>query len=168
VQTTIGYILSNFATIIIILAVITAIIRASLLSIKKTQKIIEIFTSHIFFGVGLGLFWAGVFHVFIPKIAASYIGWQTSPFQFEVGVGDMGMGLAAIIASIAGRGYRLAVITYYAIFAYGAALGHIYQMVQYHDFAPGNAGLVFWLDILQPTVLIILLWLSRRYKGVTA
>lgn len=165
VQQLITFILSNLATIIIIIAVLTALIRAMLLTPKKKSKIIDIFIAHIFFGVGLGLVWAGAFHVFMPKVAASYIGWQTSPFQFEVGVGDIGMGFAAILASIASRGFRLAVITYYAIFAYGAAAGHIYQMEQYRNFAPGNSGIIFWLDIIQPTILLFLMWCNRRAKG---
>lgn len=164
-QQILKFIFSNFATIVIILAVLTAIIRALLITPKKRDKIVDIFTSHIFFAVGLGLVWAGAFHVFMPQIAAKYIGWQTSPFQFEVGMGDIGMGLAAMIASIASQGFRLGVITYYAIFAYGAAAGHIYQMIEFHDFAPGNAGFVFWLDMIQPTVLLFLLWLNRRSKG---
>src|SRR5580700_7539315 len=38
---------------------------------------------------------AAVFHVFFPEIAAADIGWETSPFQFEVGMADLAMGAAA-------------------------------------------------------------------------
>jgi hypothetical protein len=40
--------------------------------------------------------WAGLFHVFFPHVAAASIGWEVSPFQFEVGVADIAIGLTAI------------------------------------------------------------------------
>jgi hypothetical protein len=33
--------------------------------------------------------WAGAFHVFFPATAAALIGWEVSPFQFEVGMADL-------------------------------------------------------------------------------
>lgn len=52
------------------------------------------------FPVGLMSLWAATGHIFFPQQAAAAIGWQTSPFQFEVGVANLGIGLA-------GRGRRL-------------------------------------------------------------
>jgi hypothetical protein len=40
--------------------------------------------------------------------------------------------------------------------------GHVYQMVTAHNFAPGNADIIFWSDILLPLVGFALLWLQRR------
>lgn len=42
--------------------------------------------------------WAEVSHVFFPAIAAAHIGWQVSPFQFEVGMADLAVGATACIA----------------------------------------------------------------------
>ena len=39
--------------------------------------------------IGITGLWAGVFHIFFPAAAAAYIGWQVSPFQFEVGMADL-------------------------------------------------------------------------------
>jgi hypothetical protein len=36
----------------------------------------------------------------------------------------------------------------------GAALGHIRSMVRDRNFAPGNAGYIFWYDIIAPLLLI--------------
>jgi hypothetical protein len=38
--------------------------------------------------IGITGLWAGVSHVFFPATAAAHIGWQVSPFQFEVGMAD--------------------------------------------------------------------------------
>lgn len=39
------------------------------------------------------------------------------------------------------------------------------QMVEAHNYAPGNAGIIFYTDILIPVVGFILLWL--RYRAET-
>ena len=44
----------------------------------------------------------------------------------------------------------------------GAAGGHVYQMITAHNFAPGNAGIIFWSDILLPVIGFALLWLDRQ------
>jgi hypothetical protein len=38
----------------------------------------------------------------------------------------------------------------------GCAAGHVRSMVQEHNFEPGNAGYVFWYDLLVPCALIAL------------
>jgi hypothetical protein len=57
---------------------------------------------------------------------------------------------------------RLAAILGPAIFTLGAAAGHIHQMLAAHNFAPGNAGVIFYTDIIIPLIGFALLWLARR------
>ncbi|WP_322783431.1 DUF6790 family protein [Fluoribacter dumoffii] len=46
---------------------------------------------------------------------------------------------------------------------YGGLLEYIiYQMIVAHNFEPGNAGSVFWTDILMPLFAFFLLWLNYR------
>jgi hypothetical protein len=54
------------------------------------------------------------------------------------------------------------------MFLLGAAGGHLYQMVTAHNFAPGNAGVMFWSDIFVPMIGFVLLWLSARSAGTKA
>jgi hypothetical protein len=35
-------------------------------------------------------------------------------------------------------------------------------MITAHNFAPGNAGIIFWSDIVLPLIGFALLWLQRR------
>lgn len=37
-----------------------------------------------------------------------------------------------------------------------------YQMITAHNFAPGNAGVIFYTDILIPIIGFALLWLQFR------
>jgi hypothetical protein len=41
---------------------------------------------------------AGVFHLYFPVMAASFIGWQVSPFQSEVGMADLAIGTTARVS----------------------------------------------------------------------
>jgi len=48
------------------------------------------------------------------------------------------------------------------LFLLGAAGGHIYQIVNADNFAPGNAGVILYTDILIPLIAFALLWLQHR------
>lgn len=48
--------------------------------------------------VGIGGLWSGFFHTVYPEVAARFIGWQDSPFQFEVGMADLSYGVAGCVA----------------------------------------------------------------------
>ena len=54
------------------------------------------------------------------------------------------------------RDFALAVVIAFTIFYFGAALGHVREMISEHDMAPGNAGLIFWFDVIAPPALIAL------------
>jgi hypothetical protein len=60
---------------------------------------------------------------------------------------------------------RLAAVAGPALFLLGAAGGHVYQMITAHNFAPGNAGVIFYTDILIPIIGIVLLWLQFRLSN---
>ncbi len=114
-----------------------------------------------FFPLGLMGLWAFIGHVFFAAQAAASIGWQPSPFQFEVGMANLGIGLAGTIGAFMANGFRLGVNVVAAGFLWGAAAGHMRQMIQAGNFAPGNAGPIFYTDILTPLAVFILLWMTR-------
>jgi len=49
--------------------------------------------------------------------------------------------------------------------ALGAAVGHIHQMIAERNFAPGNAGTFFYMDIIIPLFGFPLLLLQYRLRG---
>lgn len=111
--------------------------------------------------IGVTGLWAGITHVFFPEVAAAHIGWQVSPFQFEVGMADFAIGVTAIIAFWRGWEFRAAAVVVAAVFLLGDAVGHVHQMVTAGNFAPGNAGVPFYMDIIAPTLAGALLLRSR-------
>jgi hypothetical protein len=100
--------------------------------------------------IGITGLWAGLFHVFFPSTAATLIGWQTSPFQFEVGMADLAIGITACIGFWRDLSFKAAAVIAASIFLLGDAIGHVRQMMVAGNFAPGNGGVPFYTDILCP------------------
>ncbi len=95
-------------------------------------------------------------------MAASFIGWENSPFQYEVGYASLGFAIVGIIAFKQSLGFRVAAVIGPSFFLWGAAGGHIYQMITAHNFSPGNAGIIFWTDVILPVIAFALL--HQQYK----
>jgi|SRR5580692_5314868 hypothetical protein len=112
--------------------------------------------------IGVTGLWAGIYHVLFPSVAASHIGWQVSPFQFEVGMADLAIGVTACIAFWRDLNFKAAAVSAASIFLLGDAVGHVRQMLVANNFAPGNAGVPFYMDIICPLLAIFLVVLLKR------
>jgi hypothetical protein len=109
------------------------------------------------FPLGVQGLWAFLGHVFFADEAAASIGWAPSPFQYEVGVANLGLGLASIYAAFRDFQARVAVAIAAACFLVGAGIGHIRDIVGHGNLAPGNAGPIMVTDFLTPIVILVLL-----------
>lgn len=161
----IRFLLSNFTLTMLVLGlVVSAAVLASRPSPRGPSVIVEAFASYFYlFSIGVSYFYNFVVHVFFGEMAARFIGWADSPFQLEVGFASLGFAVLGFIAFKGNFSYRVAAVVSSGCFLWGAAGGHIYQMVTQHNFAPGNAGIVFYTDVGLPLIGLILLWLERRY-----
>jgi hypothetical protein len=101
-------------------------------------------------GLGLPMLWAAAYHLLAPAMAAQFIGWAPSPFQREVGLADLAMGVVACVASTQPRPFKAAIIWTLAIALGGDVVGHIVEILRTRDLAPGNAGSIVWWDGLAP------------------
>lgn len=150
----IRWILTNYAVSFFVLGLLLAVLAIAWRGRPITRK--HIFESLLAYyclsAVGLFYLYNFVMHVFFGEMAAKFIGWANSPFQAEVGFASLGFGLIGLLAFRPDYGLRLAAIVGSASFLWGAAGGHVYQMVVAHNFAPGNAGTIFWADLLVPAV----------------
>lgn len=117
--------------------------------------------------IGVEGVWAGLFHIFAPHVAAGFIGWQVSPFQFEMGVSDLALGITAILAFWRSLEFKAALVTFSSFLYAGLAIGHIRQVIETGNFAPGNGGVLLVLTIIKPVLLIWLLSAARRSPGRT-
>jgi len=117
------------------------------------------------FPLGLQGLWGFVGHVFFPEQSAAGIGWPDSPFQLEVGMANLGIGLASLYAAFRGFEARLAASLAAASFLIGAGLIHIKEIMANGNLAPGNAGPILVTDFLTPLAVIALLSLSSEVLG---
>ena len=160
----IGSIMSNPALSIFILGTLVSII----VLIFKPRPLAEgvvvevLFSYYLLFSIGINYLVNFILHVFFGEMIASFIGWPNSPFQLEVGFASLGFAVVGFLAFRGSFGMRAAAVIGPSFFLLGAAGGHIYQMVKAHNFAPGNAGTVFWMDIILPVVGFVLLYLFHK------
>ena len=161
----ISFILSNFTLSLFVLGLIPIIFvvwRGSRLKPThfSSERILAYF---IFFNSGLNNLYNFVMHVFYGDMAAKFIGWEQSPFQLEVGFASLGFAVIGLMCiSVKNLGFRTATVLCPTFFLWGAAGGHIYQMITNDNFSPGNAGIIFWTDIFLPIIGLVLLIIQWR------
>ncbi len=155
---TIRFVVSHVPLILFVLALLLGAITAR----HATARAEHWLGWLLLLPVGADALWAGLFHVLMPHTAASFIGWQVSPFQFEVGVADIALGVAAIAAFWRPLEFKAAVVFYAVIFYVGVVYGHIHEAIAASNFAPGNVGVLLVLSIIRPVLLTALLFAASR------
>lgn len=165
IREVVAFVLSNFPFTFLIVGLVVSLAAIARVPrpVSAAAVVEKLISWHVFFAIGVTHLVNFVFHVFFGKMAAAFIGWQDSPFQLEVGMASLGFAAVAFVAAFRSFDLRLAAILGPALFGLGAAAGHVHQMVTARNFAPGNAGLIFYLDILVPLFGFTLLWLQHRY-----
>lgn len=160
IETIIAAVVSNYVLTFLVISLIAgalAVARAPR-PVSSAVVVDKLLAWYVLFNIGVMYLVNFVFHVFFGQIAAAFIGWADSPFQFEVGTASLGFSVAGFVAAFASFDRRLVAVIGPSIFTLGAAVGHVQQMLTAHNFAPGNAGIIFYLDILIPLFGFVLLW----------
>jgi len=165
----IRFALGNFTLTFLILGLIASGIALMRAPKPLTVPVVveALFAWFLLFSIGVSFFYNFVFHTFVGEMAAGFIGWEDSPFQAEVGFASLGFSIVGLLAFRRSFDLRLAAVVGPAMFLWGAAGGHVYQMITAGNFAPGNAGVIFYTDILVPLIGLVLLWLQHRYEQET-
>ena len=110
-------------------------------------------------GSGIGGFFA---HAFLADEVADSIGWAAgSPFQLEVAFANLALGILGILAMNRRDGFRDATVIAVTIFAVGATIAHVTDIVDTGNLAAGNT-VQNAANVLRPAVLIWLLLAIRR------
>jgi hypothetical protein len=149
-----------------IIGIIIALIHIRWKHLDGWQAIGIVLMWQLAIGLGLGLVWAGLGHLLMPDIIAESIGWPTgSPFQREVGMWDVALGIVGMLCLwFRDEGFWTATIIATGIFYVSAGLGHVYELVVHGDTAAFNAGAVMYLDLFYPLFLAALLILYHNKK----
>ena len=110
-------------------------------------------------GSGIGGFFA---HAFLADEVADSIGWPAgNPFQLEVAFANLALGILGILAMNRRDGFREATVIAVTIFAGGATITHVIDLVDTGNLAAGNT-VQNAANVLRPAVLIWLLLAIRR------
>jgi hypothetical protein len=107
---------------------------------------------------------AGLQHLIYSDRIANYIGWAPgSGFQLELGWGEVGLGCASLLV-IRFRGiYVLGPAIVGSVLLLGAAFVHARDVAKRGNLSPGNAGAVFYIDLLVPILVAALVALYRPW-----
>jgi hypothetical protein len=98
--------------------------------------------------------------VFASDVAAS-IGWPAgNPFQTEVGFANLAIGIVGF-ACFWRYDFWLPAVIAKAVFAGGAGLTHVLDLVRAGNLAPNNSGPILTWDFLLPVVMVTLYILAR-------
>ncbi|MGY8997918.1 MAG: DUF6790 family protein [Alphaproteobacteria bacterium] len=166
----IEFVLSNFTLTFLVLGFVAAglVIIAKRRRSSRGHTRESLLAWFLFFSIGVSFFYNFVMHVFFGDMAASFIGWKQSPFQAEVGFASLGFAVVGFLAFRDSFGLRLAAVLGPSLFLWGAAGGHIYQMIANDNLSPGNAGVVFWTDVFLPVLGFGLLWFRYGRNNLAA
>ncbi|TYQ03516.1 UNVERIFIED_ORG: hypothetical protein L601_006100000030 [Gordonia westfalica J30] len=117
----------------------------------------DLLENSVLWMIGVQGWMTGCGHMFFGEPIADSIGWPSkTPWQWEVGLASLATGVLGVIASGFGDEFTLATIIAFSVFYLGAAVGHVREMVTRRNFKPGNAGPIFFFDVLVPVYLIVL------------
>jgi 4-amino-4-deoxy-L-arabinose transferase-like glycosyltransferase len=132
-------------------------------SSRPRERRLEVFLLYLF-GIGVAGSGIGGFfgHFFISDSVAESIGWPTgNPFQLEVGFANLAVGILGIVAMGRRDGFREATVIAATVFAVGATVVHVMDVIESGNLAPGNT-IQNVSNILRPALLIAFLAASRR------
>lgn len=116
----------------------------------------------LFIYVGLMGLLTAYAHVFRPLQTSASIGWATSPYEYEVGMADLTVGVLGILCLWFRGNFWLATAIANAVWLLGDAVGHIRQIVIYNDHAANNSGVFLYAEIMTPLLILFLTFYHRQ------
>ena len=152
-----------FTLVPLLLAGAVILVDRSISSKERRLETVLIFLFAIgVAGAGISNFLA---HFFLSDIVAESIGWEAgSPFQLEVAFANLAIGALGIVATGRRDGFREATVVAVTVFALGATIVHLIDIVATGNLAPGNT-LQNVANLLRPALLIGFLVAMRRVEA---
>ncbi|MDQ0510178.1 DUF6790 family protein [Ancylobacter amanitiformis] len=156
IQAVIAFILGNLPEILFVSAFLAAALT------KSPAYYPARLLGWLLLSAGIAYVWAGFFHIVFPHMAAASIGWEVSPFQFEIGVADAAIGIVAILSFWRPLDFKAPVVGYYSLFSFGVAYGHFREAFEAGDTSKNNFGLLLVITLIYAVLLPVLYVLARR------
>jgi len=140
---------------------------------RTKGRVAEIFLLwFLVISVGIGGVFAFIGHTVFADATAASIGWPAgNPFQSEVAVANLTVGILGILCYWMRGNFWVATVIGFSVWWLGDAVVHIREIVVAENYAPNNAGVTFYLAILFPVILITLLvyylYAKRHEQGMS-
>lgn len=147
-------ILAHFSCVMLLLAIIFFIFDWILQKIRGLHNNDVLLRWLLLLPVGLTGIYASIMCLFFSALSATLMHWQTSPFQQEVGIAYLSLGILGIMSFRASYGFRLATVIAASIWMWGHALAQIIQIITTSNIYLGDAVSWFWVNLLLPFILI--------------
>jgi hypothetical protein len=100
-------------------------------------------------------------HVFRPLQTSASIGWSTSPYEYEVGMADLTVGVLGVLCLWLRHNFWLATAIANAVWLLGDAVGHIRQIALNNNHAANNSGIFLATEIAMPLIILVLAFYVR-------
>ncbi len=149
----------------VLLALLAASIHIAFASHRRSRgaAIAETYLVYfLFIYVGLMGLLTAYAHVFQPAQTSASIGWQPSPYEYEVGMADLTVGVLGVLCFWFRGNFWLATAIANAVWLLGDALGHIRQMILVNNHAANNSGIFLVAEIITPLVILFLALYHRH------
>jgi hypothetical protein len=117
----------------------------------------------LFIYVGLMGVFAACGHVFRPVQTSASIGWLPSPYEYEVGMADLAVGVLGVLCLWLRANVWLATAIVNAVWMWGNAFGHIREIYLHNNHAPDNSGVFLITEIIMPVVILFLALYHRAH-----
>jgi uncharacterized protein DUF6790 len=119
----------------------------------------------LFFYVGLMGVLTAYAHVFRPVETSASIGWSTSPYEYEVRMADLTVGILGVLCMKFRGNFWLATAIADTVWLLGDAVGHVRQMTLNNNHASNNSGIFLVAEFVVPLVILSLALYHRRRQG---
>ena len=116
----------------------------------------------LFIYVGLMGLLTAYGHVFRSAQTSASIGWAPSPFEYEVGMADLTVGVLGVLCLWLRGNFWLATAIANAVWLLGDAVGHLRQIVLSNNHAANNSGVFLIVEFTMPVLILVLALYHRR------
>ena len=101
-------------------------------------------------------------HVWRPAQTSASIGWLPSPYEYEVGMADLTVGVLGVLCLWFRGNFWLATAIANAVWLLGDAVGHIRQVILVNNHAANNSGIFLVAEIMTPVIILFLALYHRH------
>lgn len=162
-QNILNWTIGNPAFVLYIIAILAIIIRLwGRQQVGEIRPRVDISLAYmLLIAVGFNGLYNFVMHAFYGSTIAAFMGWPQSPFQADVAIANLGMGILGCLAFRADYGFRLATVITVVVYQLGTTLIQLIHYFPHINTMPNSISTIIFTNIL---IAVTVLALTYRYR----